>query len=162
VYAEYIAVLALTDYGMLKYAPSEIAAAAVHVALEAFEMVDSYPHALRMHSGNNGWPAHLRPGLLALHPMLHAPPCSTAPCTLMSAVSAAATTGAGYTKTALQASVRDVVRMLQDAVSSVSRHATQATHRKYASTVYHHVAEDTPVPLHLLARRRGGSGRSGR
>lgn len=49
--ANYLVELALPDYGMLKSAYSVQAAAAVHVALTLHGWTDTYPRALRLHSG---------------------------------------------------------------------------------------------------------------
>lgn len=50
-YATYLAETGLIDYSMLEFRPSEVAAAAVHVSLEAFHAADSYPVALCKHAG---------------------------------------------------------------------------------------------------------------
>ena len=50
-HAAYLVELSIPDYGMLKYAYSEIAAAAVLVASLALKKGNAFPSALRKHSG---------------------------------------------------------------------------------------------------------------
>lgn len=48
---EYVSELSMIDIGVLKWAPSMVAAAAVHVALCVVDADDAYPVALARHSG---------------------------------------------------------------------------------------------------------------
>jgi hypothetical protein len=48
--AQYLVELSLVDYTMLKYNSSIMAASAIHVALSALNMPDTYPRALAKHS----------------------------------------------------------------------------------------------------------------
>ena len=53
-YAAYLVELSLPDYGMLKFAYSEVAAAAVLVASKALAQSDPFPYSLQKHSGFKG------------------------------------------------------------------------------------------------------------
>ncbi len=48
---EYVSELSVMDISMLRFPPSLIAAAAVHVALASTEREDTYPSALERHAG---------------------------------------------------------------------------------------------------------------
>ena len=63
-YATFLVELSLPEYAMLKYSHSMTAAAAVFVAIKAFQQPATYPYALRKHSGFDE--ASIRPCALAL------------------------------------------------------------------------------------------------
>ena len=63
-YATFLVELSLPEYAMLKYSSSMTAAAAVYVAIKAFQQSGTYPYALRKHSGFDE--TSVRPCALAL------------------------------------------------------------------------------------------------